>query len=188
MIYAHSFANSPQADWQALSQHLSAVAECSADFAKGFSSEEWARLIGMLHDLGKARASFQHYLERCNDLTDSEYDGSDHSHSGAGAVWATLQFELRGRIIAYCVAGHHAGLPDWIDGITPCGALRYRLNQEQVVLAESAVAEWVKANHSALVCPRSPWKFKEPDVSFWIRMLYSCLVDADFLDTEAFMD
>jgi CRISPR-associated endonuclease/helicase Cas3 len=188
MIYAHSLANSPQADWQTLSQHLSAVADRSAEFAKEFSSEEWARLIGMLHDLGKTRASFQHYLERCNDLTDSEYDGSDHSHSGAGAVWATQRFKSGGRIIAYCVAGHHAGLPDWIDGITPCGALRYRLNQEQAVLTEPSVAEWVSSNHPPLECPKPPWKFKESDVSFWIRMLYSCLVDADFLDTEAFMN
>jgi CRISPR-associated endonuclease/helicase Cas3 len=188
MIYAHSLAHAPQADWQALSQHLSAVAERSAEFAKGFSSEEWARLIGLLHDLGKARASFQHYLERCNDLTDSEYDGSDHSHSGAGALLAIRQFEARGRIIAYCVAGHHAGLPDWIDGLTPCGALRYRLDQEQAVLAEPAVKEWIRENQPTLECPKAPWKFKDPDVSFWIRMLYSCLVDADFLDTEAFME
>lgn len=188
MIYAHSLANAPQANWQTLSQHLSAVAERSAEFAKEFKSEEWARLLGMLHDLGKARASFQHYLERCNGLTDSEYDGADHSHSGTGAVWAIQQFEAPGRILAYCVAGHHAGLPDWIDGPTPCGALRYRLDQEQAVLAEPSVKEWLSANQLAMECPRPPWRFIEADVSFWIRMLFSCLVDADYLDTEAFME
>jgi CRISPR-associated endonuclease/helicase Cas3 len=187
MIYAHSLKNVPKNKWQPLDQHLSAVAERSAEFAKGFQSGEWAQMLGMLHDLGKARASFQHYLERCNDMTDSEYDGSDHSHSGAGAVWATQHFGVPGRILAYCVAGHHAGLPDWIDGATPCGALRYRLEQEKSTLAESSVKEWISANHFAMDCPRPPWQFKETDISFWIRMLYSCLVDADFLDTETFM-
>jgi len=186
--YAHSLENHPQPDWQPLSQHLSAVAERSAEFAKEFHSEEWTRLLGLLHDLGKARTSFQHYLERCNGLTDSEYDGADHSHSATGAIWATQQFDARGRILAYCVAGHHAGLPDWIDGPTPCGALRYRLDQEKAVLAEPSVKEWVSTNQLPTECPKPPWRFKEPDVSFWIRMLYSCLVDADFLDTEAFMD
>lgn len=187
-IFAHSLEGMPKLNWQKLNDHLSAVSERSAEFAKGFSSEEWGRLIGMTHDLGKARASFQNYLERCNDVSDSEYDGSDHSHSGAGAVWATQQFGAPGRILAYCVAGHHAGLPDWVNGSTPCGALWYRLDQEQAILAEPSVKRWISANQLTLECPRPPWKFKEPDVSFWIRMLYSCLVDADFLDTEVFME
>lgn len=143
----------------------------------------------MLHDVGKARASFQRYLKRSNGLSDESYDGADHSHSGAGAVWAVQFFQkaMIGRIFAYSIAGHHAGLPDWIGGVTPGGSLSCRLEQEKEVLEEPAVAEWIGTLPS-FTTPPGPWTFANADVSFWIRMLYSCLVDADYLDTEAFMD
>ena len=86
--YAHSLKNKPPEQWQLLSVHLHATAEKTRNFAASFSSEEWAYAIGLLHDLGKARKSFQNYLLHCNGLTTTDYDASDHSHSGAGAVWA----------------------------------------------------------------------------------------------------
>lgn len=148
-----------------------------------------------LHDLGKARHSFQSYLRSSNGLTELDYDTSDRTHSGAGALWAVQALKKLGnlsRVFAYCVAGHHAGLPDWIGGETPHGALAYRLEYERDVLAEPPVAAWIEAHQAEWMnCPLSaPWRMKTDtsDVSFWIRMLYSCLVDADFLDTEAFMD
>jgi len=148
-----------------------------------------------LHDLGKARKSFQDYLCVCNGLTDADYDASDHSHSGAGAVWAVQTFARSnvGRILAYCVAGHHAGLPDWSGGETPCGSLSYRLDQEKDIVQEPAVAAWILGHQAEWTAAslRPPWRFGKDnmsDVSFWIRMLYSCLVDADFLNTEAFME
>jgi CRISPR-associated endonuclease/helicase Cas3 len=167
------------------------VGNKASEFAATFFSGEWARLAGLLHDLGKARISFRDYLKRVNGLLDAGYDASDHSHSGAGAVWAVQNLKI-GRILAYCVAGHHAGLPDWIDGVTPGGALAVRLQEDADILQEAAVAAWLEGQEAGLkaVSLRPPWPFKNDnmsDVSFWIRMLYSCLVDADFLDTEAFM-
>jgi CRISPR-associated endonuclease/helicase Cas3 len=194
-VYAHSLSNQPPDDWQPLDKHMSAVARMAQRFAEPFGSGDWAYIGGWLHDLGKARQSFQDYLKVSNGLTDASYDASDHSHSGAGAVWVVQTFSRChvGRILAYCVAGHHAGLPDWIGGVAPCGALAYRLGQEKGVLQEQPVAEWIQAHQAewAAAQLRPPWPFKNDnmaDVSFWIQMLYSCLVDADFLDTEAFMD
>ena len=193
MIYAHSLEKRPEEEWQTLKCHELSVAEKAGEFAAIFSSDKWAYLAGLLHDLGKARISFQAYLKHANGFLDTGYDGSDHSHSGAGAVWAIQNFDKIGRILAYCVAGHHAGLPDWIDGVTPNGALAFRLQEEANILQETAVAAWLKEREVDLkaISLRPPWPFKNAnmsDVSFWIRMLYSCLVDADFLDTEAFMD
>ncbi len=187
-IFAHSLAGRSQAAWQPLDVHAANVAERAAAFARPFGSEAWTRLLGELHDIGKARRSFQSYLAYANGLNDSNYDASDHSHSGAGACWAEKRFKSLGYILAYCVAGHHAGLPDWIGGEAPNGALSVRLSEERAVLDEPVVAKWISDRESAWRMPHPPFAFKEEDVAFWIRMLYSCLVDADFLDTEAFMD
>ena len=194
-LYAHSRPGQPPEKWQPLDTHHANTSDLAAKFAKPFESSDWTRAAGRLHDLGKARNSFQDYLRLCNGLTDADYDASDHSHSGAGAVWVVQTFSRCnvGRILAYCVAGHHAGLPDWSGGASPCGSLSYRLDQEKCIVQEQAVAAWIRERHAEWTSAqlRPPWPFGNSnmaDVSFWIRMLYSCLVDADFLDTEAFMD
>ncbi|MGN0853440.1 MAG: CRISPR-associated endonuclease Cas3'' [Kiritimatiellia bacterium] len=187
-LYAHSRDNTPREQWQTLEAHSRQVAELAAKFAEAFQSAEWARIVGLLHDAGKARHSFQAYLAQANGLDDAEYDSSDHSHSGAGACWANKLWNGIGRIFAYCIAGHHAGLPDWESGETPNGALRVRLDEESKVLCEPSVQTWLERFQDRLSSPRPPFKFEKGSAAFWIRMLYSCLVDADFLDTEAFMD
>ena len=188
-MYAHSVAGRPKDAWQTLDAHAAHVAERAAAFAHPFGSEDWARLLGEMHDVGKARHSFQSYLAHVNGLGDADYDASDHSHSGAGACWAVRHFGPIGRLLAYCVAGHHAGLPDWIGGETPNGALSARLADEASVLEESAVRAQTDVLDANWPQPPKPsFRFRDAEVAFWIRMLYSCLVDADFLDTEAFMD
>ena len=192
MNYAHSQSGSPISEWQPLQDHCTAVADMAATFADPFASNVHGRLLGWLHDLGKARTSFQSYLRRCNGIEDSETDYGDHSHSGAGACWLWDNAGDIGKALAYCVVGHHAGLPDWSDGETPNGALKIRLDEEASVLAETSVREWISAHESKYIKEklRPPFLFSRTDssLSFWIRMMYSCLVDADFLDTEAVMD
>lgn len=194
-VYAHSKENRPIAEWQSLEAHLAAVAEIAMSFAEGFASSKMVRLLGLTHDLGKARASFQSYLRRCNGIEDSETDYGDHSHSGAGACWLFKNSHVLGPLakgLAYCVAGHHAGLPDWSGGDAPTGSLVIRTAEDVGVLEDPLVREWVSVHEAAWLKERitNPYKFNQDDssLSFWIRMLYSCLVDADFLDTEAFMD
>ena len=187
-LYAHSRAGACRDQWQTLDAHSRQVADLAAEFASAFNSTDWARLAGLLHDAGKARHSFQAYLARANGLDDIAYDSSDHSHSGAGACWADRQWKGIGRILAYCIAGHHAGLPDWSGGETPNGALCERLAAESKVLNEAPVQAWIDRHQERFPQPCPPFKFDKGSAAFWIRMLYSCLVDADFLDTEAFMD
>lgn len=190
-LYAHSLKEHSVEDWQTLEEHAQNVATLAAKFAEPFGSPETARLLGLVHDIGKARASFQSYLKAKNGIDDGESDNGEHGHSGAGACWLANHGPRGwGTFLAYCAAGHHAGLPDWIGGTTPNGALGKRLADEAAVLDECPVSALI-AEHTqkwnAIKCGAS-WKFACNDVSFWIRMMYSCLTDADFLDTEAFMN
>ena len=200
-MYAHSVKGQDPRSWEPLARHLQEVADTAAGFAAPFDSGDWAELLGALHDVGKAREAFQKYLLSANGLTDLSYDAAaEHNHSGAGACLVVSMFDKLydkceksriGRILAYCIAGHHAGLPDWIGGKRPNGALQERLADEKNVLQEHALTDYVRQCEAGWCTQaqslQAPWVFKASDVSFWIRMLFSCLVDADFLCTERFM-
>src|SRR5437764_1452371 len=106
--YAHSLPGSPLQKWERLAAHARAVEVLAGAFAAVFGWEGMARAAGMLHDAGKASAEFQAYIrgERAG--------GVDHSTQGA-RIAETLYPAIPGRILALCIAGHHAGLADAED-------------------------------------------------------------------------
>jgi CRISPR-associated endonuclease/helicase Cas3 len=189
--YAHSLEGEPPERWQGLEDHLKNVAGLAADFAGIFNSADWAWNAGLLHDLGKATNAFQSYLMRCNELDDSEYDADNSisNHASGGAAWAEeQQGKSIGRILAYLSAGHHTGLPDWYSSETGNAALPCRLdegmrNLEYIRDFAENISPQVKE------VKRPPAFVRKPaDFHLWMRMLFSCLVDADSLDTERFMN
>ncbi|MCX8085964.1 MAG: CRISPR-associated helicase Cas3' [Rhodocyclaceae bacterium] len=169
-----------------LEDHLAAVATLAAHFARGIGAD-WARLAGLWHDLGKYAPQFQAMIRR-----ESGYDPEEkpipgpRNHSTAGALYAIDKLNQAGRLLAYLIAGHHAGLPDWHGEGDAAAALSQRL-QDRTHLAALPL-ERIPA---ALLNPDLPAKQALPGfpdgLHLWLRMLFSCLVDADFLDTEAFM-
>lgn len=185
-MYAHSKENTSQEQWHRLDEHLQAVAAMAADFAAGFASGDWAWNAGWLHDLGKADSAFQGHLRRSNGLDDSDYDSGTVNHSSAGAALAEDSIKLAGRILAYLAAGHHAGLPDWHPSETGNAALQVRLGEGRTNLERiRTFADQISPRLRLLTRP--PTFVKPANFHFWIRTLFSCLVDADFLDTENFM-
>src|SRR5262245_54476099 len=120
--FAHSLPPpSSKADWEPLADHLDRVANGdgsnlsgAAQFAEVFGGAEWGRLLGLWHDLGKYSAKFQDYLAASAGVDDVAHRFEvvgKVDHSTAGAQHAERLGSL-GRLLAYCIAGHHAGLPD----------------------------------------------------------------------------
>ncbi len=188
-FYAHSLKGEPPEKWQRLVDHLRQVAEMAAEFAAAFKSADWAWNAGWLHDVGKATNAFQGYLMRQNDLDDAGYDAdsSVSNHASAGAAYAQDQLKMPGKILAYVLAGHHAGLPDWDSGETGNAALSIRLKEGRQNLATIPdYATRISAKLRPLARP--PDYVSRENAHFWMRMIFSCLVDADRLDSERFCD
>lgn len=174
-----------------LDEHLREVARLAGESAAHFGSTDWASLAGVWHDLGKYSMEFQRYIK-----TVSGYDAEAHiegepgrvDHSTAGAIHAVRQFDKHGRILAYLIAGHHAGLPDWYSEETGGKALSIRLGAEQNHLLDRIPAQSIPQEILTQAKPTAKLRGGAEGLHLWLRMLFSCLVDADFLDTEAFMD
>jgi len=172
-----------------LEEHLSGVATIASEFATTFGSLDWAYLAGLWHDLGKYSREFQRRIKSLSGYDpDAHLEGSVGrvDHSTAGALHAVEQFGVHGRILAYLIAGHHAGLPDWHSGETGGAALNARLGDKSHL--DRALSQPIPQGILAQTQPASLPVGKADGFAIWVRMLFSCLVDADFLDTEAFMN
>lgn len=173
---------------QSLIEHSKNVANLSGKFAKSFGNEDWAKFAGMFHDLGKAFPDWQQYIRGLRK--------SSINHSEIGAQYAFSKMHPKdpfAKVISYLIAGHHAGLPDY--NIGSGNELKKILKEKsyKLLLDISDLQEVLNTSF-----PKST-PFGKNDLQkdnpqqilehfhLWIRMLYSCLVDADFLDTEAFM-
>ncbi len=158
---------------QTIREHLEGTGKLAQKFAKEFGCGDWGYGIGLLHDIGKYSEKFQKRLK----------GGPITDHASAGAKELFHQKNYPG---AYCIAGHHSGLLDG-GGLADSGGEATLMGRMKKDLEDY-----------------NPWKeevkipaFSPPplrqlgkggfSLSFFIRMLFSCLVDADYLDTEAFM-
>ncbi len=162
----------------------------AACHARTFGAEDWAHLAGLWHDLGKYRPRFQHYIRQASGFeADAHIKGEAHGkapHSTAGAMLACERFGMSGRVLAYLIAGHHAGLYDWFGGLDT----RLDSTDSRDELNE-ALAERPPANildHGSFTPDLRAIPGGKDGFALWVRMLFSCLVDADFLDTESYMD
>ncbi len=185
-FYAHSKGGVPPSQWQRLEDHLVGTAKLAAAMAGEFGSGEWGYLAGLWHDLGKFSPDFQRYIRATGD-TEAHIEGSKLGrvdHSSAGAMWAIEQLKAYGFILAYPIAGHHAGLPDYEADRTGRAALSQRLRHEE--LLEAARQGRIPTDILNQLLPKERPK-PGADPALWIRLLFSCLSDADFLDTEAFL-
>lgn len=182
--YAHSLKDRPCDEWQLIETHLKQVAEKAGTFARDFKAEDWAYLAGLWHDIGKYSEDFQKRINAGADINAHIENSKRPDHSTAGAKHAFKALGEIGKILAYAIAGHHAGLPNGKANEESC--LMKRLDKK--VPDHSVYPDEILKIRQL----NSPFKLQKSrcgfQMSFFIRMLYSCLVDADFLDTERFVD
>ncbi|WP_040976597.1 CRISPR-associated helicase/endonuclease Cas3 [Necropsobacter massiliensis] len=203
-MIAHARQGSSQ-NWHShpLQNHLQKVAKLAKRFAGRYGAL-FAEYAGILHDLGKFQAAFQEYIRRVSgfERENAHLEDVESSkprkipHSTAGAKYAVRRLDpFFGHLLAYLIAGHHAGLADWYDK----GSLKHRLQQADYELAKSLsglVESGLPEDFFSLSddnLEQSFFAFWEnganlDELHIWMRFLFSCLVDADFLDTEAFMN
>ena len=187
---AHASRN-PDGTWREphdLAEHLHQVGELAAGFAIRYG-QSWARLAGRWHDLGKFRPRFQRYIRQQSEFeVDAHIKGEagNAPHSTAGAMLATDRFGKDGRVLAYLIAGHHAGLADWYGGLQ--GRLDKPESHAELAesLAEHPPGDILDAGGFSPDLRNIPGG--KDGFALWVRMLFSALVDADFLDTERYMD
>ncbi len=162
---------------QTIDEHLSGTAKLAEGFAASFGAGEYGNCVGQLHDAGKYSVEFQRHIMQNGPKV-------DHSTAGAQAVLKAYPTGP-GKVLAYCAAGHHSGLPDGAGESDSTLSARlkrqvpdfspfYREIDLPGLLPKSAPSIHMIGNCGFTA-------------SFFIRMLYSCLVDADFLDTERFV-
>lgn len=166
---------------QSLRAHLTGTARMAAEMAAEFGCGQWGRIAGLWHDLGKYSDDFQKMLQAA---ANSEEYPHRVDHATAGSIFSEMQLGPMGRILAYLLAGHHAGLPDWQTETSGMAGLSQRL-QKIALLQGVDLTKVPDEIAKAAILLEKPKQGSDP--AFWIRILFSCLVDADFLDTEAFM-
>jgi CRISPR-associated endonuclease/helicase Cas3 len=147
-----------------------------------FGAQRAAALAGILHDLGKYSAAFQRRLDGSGEAVDHSTAGAKH----VGRLVVGGADRGMAELIAYAIAGHHAGLPDREGEV---GSLTERLDKPIEPL-DPAWPQELSPEPTDLM-PNFRWEERDRSrlafqLGFLGRMIFSCLVDADFLDTEAF--
>ncbi|NNN05084.1 MAG: CRISPR-associated endonuclease Cas3'' [Elusimicrobia bacterium] len=180
-----------------LEDHLTDAGEIAAAFGRKFHSEDWARCAARWHDLGKYRPAFQQMImaaggENAHIKDDDAATRVDHS--SVGAVFAQGKLGSKGIPIALGIAGHHCGLQNlsyWKGERHPrTTELLKEVRIDQVPPRISSVPELSAPPFlsSTVGITAGDRGFSKRRFEFWTRMLFSALVDADFLDTESFYD
>lgn len=183
--FAHSASLPDQQLGHLLSKHLADVGARASEWALRFGLSKAALVAGLYHDLGKYDPAFQRKLA-------GEVNRVDHSTAGAVVLLdhATATDKIPSEMIAYAILGHHAGLPDcntsektslWRRHEDYEDTLHPDWRQEVASPSSDLGAELLVLIGRAFSAEHLGF-----DVSVATRMLFSCLVDADYRDTEAF--
>jgi CRISPR-associated endonuclease/helicase Cas3 len=177
--------------FQDLEAHLQGVARRAGAEGESFGCGELASLAGLWHDLGKYAADFQQYLLDANGIDSDREEAVSETvrgrvdHSAAGALYALDTLGQVGKILAQLIAAHHAGLYD---------AQRLANRLEERREAGRLKAAMAGGPPPSLLAQTLSTSLRIPGMpapgayALWLRLLFSCLVDADALDSEAYCD
>ena len=157
---------------QSNEEHQQGVAKMAKGFANNFGMAEWGCILGLLHDIGKTKQAFQQHIIKESGYQPKTIVVGDYTHAYVGGLVAKQIFPNHYKLISNILMGHHRGLYD--DG-------------DWKELIKKSIPEDIKTPciNANLSLPNRD--YQEKDIHHIIRMMFSSLVDADYLDTEAFM-
>lgn len=162
-------------EFQSNKEHSLGVAELASQFANEFGMGEWGYVMGLLHDKGKETSIFQSHIKKASGLDCRADDRGYMGHAYVGGQIAKKKIPSAFPFIGNPIMGHHRGLYDYDD------------LEEELKKSISEEVPW--GNLPQLSYPK--WFvssiLQSKDFHHIERMLFSCLVDADYLDTERFM-
>lgn len=159
-----------------LVEHLRGVAGLAARFADGLQGSEAAYFLGLCHDLGKFSPDFQRYLLECEQNPRGRGHGPDHKAAGA---WLAAQHLGP---LAWLVQGHHGGIQSRTDSTT---WLQQQVSKPSVADALSRARQAIPdLEPQTGLEPPEHTRHSRTAAELWLRMVFSALVDADYLDTE----
>ena len=158
--------------------HCRGVAELCKTFASVFGMGEIGYAMGLLHDKGKERKTFQEHIRKDSGYDESVRVEGEYQHAFIGAQLAQQLYPSLYPLFCNAIAGHHRGM--------------YDKGELSVVMNEKMPSEIsTPKNFPKLEPPQDTLSKINPnetmDIQMIERMLFSCLVDADRLDTERFM-
>lgn len=189
MAFAHSLKDQPQERWHRLEDHLRSTGERARRLAESWDAGDWAYLAGLWHDLGKYAPDFQSYIGAGDPDAHVETKPGRVNHSSAGAIHAMESLGTGSLPLAFVIAGHHAGLADLHDGLKPrLDSDGNRLEAAKMGGADATILAATGKPDLPPYLSEGTRDQRKRSTEFWIRLLFSALVDADFLDTEAFYD
>lgn len=187
-IISHLYKNEDNGEWiiQTNKEHLSGVAEMASFFAGKFGMSYWGYILGILHDKGKERNSFQQYIRATNGLSfEGVKTSEEHNHAFVGGLIAN---NIMGRsvdnLLSNQIISHHTGLHNWMDieTILKEKKIPSEIDTTDVDIDKSLLIKELRNSHIGRL---------DSDLNNFnhlSRVLFSCLTDADWLDTEKFMD
>lgn len=159
-------------EFQSNEEHQQGVAKMAAEFADAFGMKEYGELLGLLHDKGKEQESFQQHIKKESGFQPNIKVSGNYNHAYVGALLLKKHFSRVALLLTNCIAGHHRGLYDAGD---------------EKELLKNQIPQDVTDEVPQIDIQLPQIKLEVADLHHLERMLFSCLVDADYLDTENFM-
>ena len=178
-LISHLYQDKQDGHWviQSNEEHTDNVAKLASDFADEFGMAPWGEVLGKLHDKGKESNAFQKYIRKASGYAPDINVPEEHRHAYVGGVIARRMYGKGiDNIFVNQIFSHHTGLHDSDE-----------LYGEKSDLKKDIPVE-IDTNVAVTELNKPSFSFDKNDFHHLSRMLFSCLVDADYLDTEAFMD
>jgi CRISPR-associated endonuclease/helicase Cas3 len=182
-FYAHSKAEVDESGWQLLKDHLLATGDLAYELGRDAGISDLARVAGILHDIGKYSQAFQERLRGSRRPV-------DHATAGAREVIKLFPGNPYAELLSYCIAGHHSGLPDYGDptDLPDASTLLARRDKKSLQDYSAYRNEIDHRSFNLRMAPLRPIPgHSRFTLSFLVRMIFSTLVDADWMETERYM-